>query len=138
MANPGWLPKRSAVNTSDNLPEFANQGVFSAVKDAIREMLSPSESGLSRRMSFEVSETKEQSSVKTKKLEAFVCGNPSLRAQADLVRPLAARHTAIAPKLVIGEFQPGNPPSLANRREFNLALLPGTPTCGGSTPPPAG
>jgi 1,4-alpha-glucan branching enzyme len=34
--------------------------------------------------------------------------------------------TAAAPKLVIGEFSPGNPPTLANRRDFVLALLPGT------------
>lgn len=33
--------------------------------------------------------------------------------------------TAVAPKLVIGEFSAGNPPSLAHRREFDLALLPG-------------
>jgi pullulanase len=33
--------------------------------------------------------------------------------------------TTIAPKLVIGEFQPGNPPALINRHEFDLALLPG-------------
>ena len=34
--------------------------------------------------------------------------------------------TAIKPRLVIGEFNPGNPPSLTNRAEFELALLPGT------------
>src|SRR6185436_12863443 len=30
-----------------------------------------------------------------------------------------------SPKLIIGIFQPGNPPTLANRREFALALQPG-------------
>jgi len=34
-------------------------------------------------------------------------------------------NTAAVPILVIGEFVPGNPPMLANRREFDLALLPG-------------
>jgi 1,4-alpha-glucan branching enzyme len=33
--------------------------------------------------------------------------------------------TAVAPKLVIGEFQAGNPPTLANQQEFELVLLPG-------------
>jgi pullulanase len=30
---------------------------------------------------------------------------------------------AVAPRLVIGEFQPGNPPALANRREFPLTAF---------------
>lgn len=33
--------------------------------------------------------------------------------------------TIVAPKLVIGEFSPGNPPSLAHERQFDLTLLPG-------------
>ncbi len=33
--------------------------------------------------------------------------------------------TAVPPKLVIGQFSPGNPPTLANRQAFDLALLPG-------------
>ena len=33
--------------------------------------------------------------------------------------------TTVAPKLIIGEFQPGNPPALINRQEFDLELLPG-------------
>src|SRR5205814_1416687 len=36
-------------------------------------------------------------------------------------------NTAVAPKLVIGEFRAGNPPSLADRREFDLAPLAGKP-----------
>src|SRR5262245_5500045 len=31
------------------------------------------------------------------------------------------------PKLVIGRFAPGNPPSLANRQEFSLTQIPGKP-----------
>jgi len=34
-------------------------------------------------------------------------------------------HVAIAPRLVIGQFAPGNPPALAGRREFDLAPMPG-------------
>jgi pullulanase len=33
--------------------------------------------------------------------------------------------TVVAPRLVIGQFVPGNPPVLANRREFELERLPG-------------
>ncbi|HEX8202774.1 MAG TPA: hypothetical protein VF590_20015, partial [Isosphaeraceae bacterium] len=39
-----------------------------------------------------------------------------------LWRPAPA---AAAPRLILGQFRPGNPPSLADRREFALALLPG-------------
>lgn len=35
-------------------------------------------------------------------------------------------NVTVAPRLVIGEFQHGNPPTLANRRAFELKLLPGT------------
>src|SRR5689334_14844152 len=34
-------------------------------------------------------------------------------------------NTAPVPKLIIGQFQAGNPPVLANRREFDLAQQPG-------------
>lgn len=34
------------------------------------------------------------------------------------------RNTQAAPKLVLGQFQPGNPPTLANRREFELKQMP--------------
>ena len=34
------------------------------------------------------------------------------------------RHTQVRPKLVLGQFQPGNPPALANRREFELQQMP--------------
>ena len=34
------------------------------------------------------------------------------------------RHTQVTPKLVLGQFQPGNPPTLANRREFELQQMP--------------
>lgn len=36
-------------------------------------------------------------------------------------------NTQVTPKLVIGQFQPGNPPSLANRKEFELEQIPGHP-----------
>jgi pullulanase len=35
------------------------------------------------------------------------------------------RSTAAAPKLIIGQFQPGNPPTLSNERSIALALLEG-------------
>lgn len=35
------------------------------------------------------------------------------------------KHTSVAPKLVIGQFSPGNPPTLAHSQEFDLELLPG-------------
>src|SRR4051794_33424628 len=35
------------------------------------------------------------------------------------------KNTSTPPKLVIGEFSPGTPPSLANSQTFDLALLPG-------------
>ena len=38
-----------------------------------------------------------------------------------LWRPL---HRDRAPALVIGEFQAGNPPTLINRQQFDLAALP--------------
>src|SRR4051794_22515046 len=34
-------------------------------------------------------------------------------------------NTTVPPRLVIGDFTPGNPPSLGNQREFDLRLLPG-------------
>ena len=34
-------------------------------------------------------------------------------------------NTQVTPKLVIGQFQPGNPPSFANRKEFKLEQMPG-------------
>jgi pullulanase len=34
------------------------------------------------------------------------------------------RHTQVTPKLVLGQFQPGNPPTLGNRREFELEQMP--------------
>jgi pullulanase len=34
------------------------------------------------------------------------------------------RHTQVRPKLVLGQFQPGNPTMLANRREFELQQMP--------------
>src|SRR5262245_63138327 len=37
------------------------------------------------------------------------------------------RNTAVAPKLVIGQFEPGNPPGLADRQEFTLEPLPDHP-----------
>ena len=40
-----------------------------------------------------------------------------------LWRPFDA---TIAPKLMIGQFSAGNPPTLANRREFDLSRMPGT------------
>jgi mRNA interferase MazF len=59
ISKPRWLPKRSAVNIQGfaGIDQHAlirklgrlSDEQFSAVKDAIREMLSPSESGLSRR-----------------------------------------------------------------------------------------
>ena len=59
IGKPRWLPKRSAVNIQGfaGIDQHAlirklgrlSDEQFSAVKDAIREMLSPSESGLSRR-----------------------------------------------------------------------------------------
>ena len=41
-----------------------------------------------------------------------------------LWRPL---HRDRAPALVIGEFQAGNPPTLINRQQFDLAALPSHP-----------
>jgi len=41
-----------------------------------------------------------------------------------LLRP---HDTDVAPKLVIGQFQPGNPPTLAARRQFDLTPLPDRP-----------
>src|SRR5262249_51645791 len=40
-------------------------------------------------------------------------------------------NTAPPPKLVIGEFTPGNPPSLSHRKEFALTPLPGKTDLGG-------
>jgi hypothetical protein len=40
----------------------------------------------------------------------------------DLWRP---HDTTSAPKLVIGQFQAGNPPTLGDRREFDLVQVPG-------------
>src|SRR5512143_74052 len=37
------------------------------------------------------------------------------------------RETNPAPKLIIGQFQPGNPPSLADRKEHELKPLPEHP-----------
>ena len=34
------------------------------------------------------------------------------------------RETETVPRLVIGQFQPGNPPTLSNRREFELQQMP--------------
>jgi 1,4-alpha-glucan branching enzyme len=37
------------------------------------------------------------------------------------------RDIAVAPRLVLGQFEAGNPPRLANRQEFDLEPLPGHP-----------